>query len=352
LFWLAYNAGKKGITLDLESARGAEIFRALVKGSHFLVESFPPGHLDRLGLGYPSLSKLNPGLIMASVTPFGQEGPYSGYKGSDLTAMAMGGMAYLIGDPEGAPLRISVPQAYFHGSAHACVAMMIAHFFRERTGKGQYLDVSTHECVTRLRYWELRWWEYEKVVTRRGGSSSRSFTPFPQRQVWPCKDGYVGFRVAGGATGRGLTPLVKWMDEEGMAGPLKEIKDWSQVDIASITPEENRRREEVFGRFLLTHTKEELRREAVKRRFHLMPVNSSQDVAHDRQLKARGFWHEVAYPELGVSLTHPGSPFRFNGRPLGPSRRAPLMGEHNGEIYGELGLTEHDLDALKGQGVV
>jgi crotonobetainyl-CoA:carnitine CoA-transferase CaiB-like acyl-CoA transferase len=115
LYWFAYNANKRGITLNIESEEGKEIFKKLVKTAHFVIESHSPGYMDSLGLGYPSLSRVNRAIILTSITPFGQAGPYASYKASDITEMGMCGLMYLCGDPDLPPARISFPQAYLHG---------------------------------------------------------------------------------------------------------------------------------------------------------------------------------------------------------------------------------------------
>jgi len=118
LLWFAYNLNKKGITLNIETVDGREIFKRLVKTSDFVIESFPPGYMARLGLDYSALSQINPRIIMTSITPFGQTGPYRDYKGSDLICMASGGLMYVSGDPDRPPVRITIPQAYCHAGAH------------------------------------------------------------------------------------------------------------------------------------------------------------------------------------------------------------------------------------------
>jgi crotonobetainyl-CoA:carnitine CoA-transferase CaiB-like acyl-CoA transferase len=123
LFWLAYNANKRSITLAIEKPEGKEIFKMLVQKADVVLESFPPGTMAGLGLGYEELSKVNPSLVMTSITPFGQSGPYRDFKASDLTLWCLGGMAYVSGDPDRAPVQVSFPQACLHGAAAAAGAL-------------------------------------------------------------------------------------------------------------------------------------------------------------------------------------------------------------------------------------
>ena len=149
LFWWAYAANKRGITLNLHTADGAELLKGLVKDAHFLIESFPPGYLEGLGLSYEELRAISPGLVMVSITPFGQDGPYAGYKAPDIVGMAMGGLMYLTGDPDRAPVRVGFPQFHLHGSAAAAAGAMIAHTHRALTGEGQHVDVSCQQAVAK-----------------------------------------------------------------------------------------------------------------------------------------------------------------------------------------------------------
>ena len=142
LFWWAYAANKRGITLNLDTNNGVTLFRRLVKEAHFVIESFPPGYLAGLGLGYQELEAINPGLVMVSISPFGQDGPYSHYQATDIVGMALGGFMALTGDSDRAPLRVGFPHFYHHGAAAGAAGAMLAHTHRAVTGQGQHVDVS------------------------------------------------------------------------------------------------------------------------------------------------------------------------------------------------------------------
>src|SRR3972149_79549 len=137
LFWFAYNANKRGITLNIETADGREIFRRLVKRADFVIESLPPGYMDSLHIGYAVLKEINPRLIMAGISPFGQKGPYAHSNASDLITMAMSGFMYLHGDPDRPPVWISFPQASISAGAECAAAALIAHRHREGGGGGR-----------------------------------------------------------------------------------------------------------------------------------------------------------------------------------------------------------------------
>lgn len=351
LFWFAYNTSKRGMTLNVETLEGREIFKRLAATAHFVLESFPPGYMDKLGLGYSTLKKLNPQLILTSITPFGQTGPYKDYKTSDIVALAMGGLMNLNGDPDRPPLRFSVEQAYLQAGAQAAAGTMIAHHYRQLTGIGQWVDVSLQECIVSTLWLEQHFWDISQEILRREGVR----TPRGQiaiRILFPCQDGFISWRIFVAMQGAKTRALVKWMEEEGRAGELSRV-EWEAIDMDKISQPELDAWEETFGRFFLTHTKAELYEEAVKRGIMLFPLNTIGDLLPDPQLSARDFWEEIPHPELGASLVYPGAPFKSDEAPWGVRRRAPLIGEHNHEIYeGELGFTGEELLLLKKGNIV
>ena len=355
LYWFAYNLNKRGITLNIETKDGQQIFRRLVKASDFVIESFPVGYMHKLGLDYSALSKINPRIILTSITPFGQTGPYKHYKASDIVGMAMGGLMYITGTPERPPVRITFPQAYLQASAHAAAATMIAHYYRETSGEGQHVDVSMQQCVVWGLANAISLWELNRMILKRVGSYlSGRWTGTKQRLVWQCKDGYVLYVVMGGAfgakTNRGI---VQWMEEEGMTNEFLQKMDWDAFDMAKQTQEQQDKVEEPIARFFLKHTKAELYEGAFKRGIMLAPVSSPKDIIENAQLKARDFWVNVEHPELGITVSYPGAFIKASETPCVIKRRAPLIGEHNLEVYeGELGLSRAEICALKQADVI
>ena len=355
LYWFAFNAGKKGITLDVEKRDGKAIFLRLIEQADFVVESFSPGYLEGIGLGYPRLRQVNNRIIMTSVSPFGPDGPYKDYKGPDLVVWALGGMLYLCGDADCSPVRVSFPQSYSHAGAAAAAATLIAHYHREVTGEGQHVDVAAQQCVEWTTAEIAQIWEMNRRKVRRTGQFRvRPTTGARLREVWPCKDGFVCFRVMGGKTGSGfMKALVEWMDSEGMCNSYLRGRNWEELDLGKVTQEEYDLAEGPIGEFFLSHTKAELYEEATKRRVQLFPISTSEDVVKDPQLTARGFWIELEHPELGTAIAYPGPFAAFRGASCGPGFRAPLIGEHNQEIYsGRLGLSKEELVLLKETGVI
>jgi len=358
LFWFAYGANKRGITLDIETTDGKGIFKRLVKTADIVIESFPPGYLSGLGLGYDTLSEVNPQVILTSITPFGQTGPYKDYKGPDIVSMAMGGYMFLTGDPDRAPVRISFPQADFNAAGEAVVGTMIALYYRGTSGLGQHVDAAAQVAMIRWLQNSVPFWVLHKVILKREGPyMAGSSAVVPLRGVWRCKDGFVAFTIFGGAiAGKMMPPLLEWMEAEGMSDEgMQKLKrrQWAEFDMACGDAEVFNLMQEKFAAFFLTHTKSELYEGSVKRNIMLAPVATAKDHLEDKQLKARGYWVKLEHPELGTTLTYPGAFCKASEISCSLRRRAPLIGEHNLEIYQqELGFPTEELVALKQGGVI
>lgn len=360
LFWFAYNCNKRGITLDIEKADGKEIFKQMVKTADFVIESFPVGYLDKLGLGYSVLEQINPGVILVSITPFGQTGPWKDYKTSDIVAWATGGEMAPFGQPDRPPIRVSHhSQAYLNAGADGVIGALMALYQRHSTGQGQQVDVSIQEAVVQSLEHITSAWDLRKAFPRRGaggsvdGAAVNVVTTHTTR-VWPCKDGYVSWFYWQGTSMAPRTngPMVKWMASEGMADEWLLNYDWTRFD-TKVPQAEIDRMEEPTGKFFLKHTKAELFEGALKFNVQVYPVSTTADILDNAQLASRNFWTGVEHPELNAVLTYPKA---FPDGPEAPgkiTRRAPLIGEHNEEIYtGKLGISRERLVVLKQAGVI
>ncbi|MEK6601989.1 MAG: CoA transferase [Candidatus Binatota bacterium] len=356
LYWFGFNNNKRGVTLNLESPRGGELFLRLLAGAHFIIESFTPGYLDRLDFSYAALSRINPRLVHTSITPFGQTGPYSGFSASDIEIMAMSGCMSLTGDPDRPPLRITFPQSYQWTGSYAAVGTLAAHLHRQRTGEGQQVDVSAQACMLWAFSHAHTFWDLNRHLEKRAGSfmTGRSITGAKMRVFWPCKDGYLNFIIYGGEAGRKTNQaLVEWMDSKGMAPEFLGKKEWKSFNIAAVTQEEIDRMEEPIARFFQQVTKKEFLEEVIKREMLGYPVATVEEIFQDPQLESRQFWQSLDHPELQTSILYPGGFARFSEAPCKIWRRAPLIGEHNEEIYcGEMGLKTDDLTKLKQEGII
>lgn len=360
LFWFAYNTSKQGITLDIEKEDGKEIFKELIKHFDLVIESYQPGYMERLGLDYLVLQEINPGIILTSITPFGKDGPYGDFKGADIVLWGMGGMLYLSGDDDRPPTQVSVPQAYLHGGLHGAMASMFALYYKEMTGEGQYVDVSIQQAVLWATYAAPETWDVNKVVRRRTGPffiahRSEQLGELRTRLTWPCKDGFVSYSFPGGVTSAskaGAQHIVKMMNKEGLGHELKDY-DWGSYDALTITQEERDELDKRLLEFVATKTKAQLYEMALNEGIMLAPLNNIEDLVESPHLAARGFWEIVEHPELGAYLTYPGAPIKLNQSHWGIQCRAPLVGEHNQEVYKRyLGLSKEHLLLLKQAGVI
>jgi len=354
LFWWAYTANKRSITLNLATTDGQMLLKRLVKSADFLIESSPPGDLAALGLGYQDLAALNPALIVVSITPFGQDGPYAMYQAPDLIGMGLAGFMYVTGDPDRPPVRVGFPHFYLHGSGAGAAGAMLAHAQRVLTGQGQHVDVSCQEAVARALASAPQSYAMTGAVIMRQGSYRQTGATTYMRITWPCQDGFVNFQLSGGAAaGRGVNNLVLWMAEEGLGDTYLESLDFTRMGYGDITMEVLARIVPPVERFMLSHTKQELFEGAVARRILLFPVATPRDILHNPQLRARQYFQQVPHPDLGSTLTTLGPFVRASATPLQQRRLAPKLGEHNIEVYTqELGLQPRDLTQLREAGVV
>lgn len=354
LYWFAYNLNKRGITLNIETKDGQEILRRLVKNADILIESFSPGYMDSLGLGYRALSEINSRLIMVSITPFGQTGPYKNYKGPDLVCMAMSGFMYICGDADKPPVRIPIPQSYLAGGAEGAVGAAIAYYHRQTSGEGQHVDISIQESLLLTMALAIPLWQVEHSHLKRYGSSRRLGSGGLSRIVWPCKDGHVNFVIHGGQTGSHTNKaLADWMDEEGMLPDFMREVDWNKLDLVTIPKELMSSLEEHIGKFFLGRTKAELYQWARENQAMLYPVSTTEDLMKSDQLSERNFWVDVEHPEVGDTICYPGAWAMLSAASLTIRRRAPLIGEHNQEIYeGELHMPHSEIVMLKQAGVI
>jgi len=359
LYFLAYQAGKRSITLKLESADGRDLLKQLVKHADFLVEAFPLGHLEALGLGYETLAALNPRLIHATITPFGDKGPGKDYKAADIVSWASGGAMFLMGQEGRPPVQMSVPQAWLHAGAEAAVASMIAHYPRQVDGLGQHIVVNAQACVV----WTLM---NEQAMPLLHGDYLRRSGVFTgaiggrRKTVYQCKDGHVSFLIAGGAYFNSTNAVIAWMKEEGAApawlaaaGGLKTLTPSGFMAASAADLKELDDAEEAVQRFFLTKTKKELWQNILKRRLFGAPVANAADIADDPQLKARDYFVTVDHAGLDRTFTVPGAFAKMSETPVGPQGAAPQLGQHNHEIYGGLlGLSKAEIVELRAAGVI
>ena len=321
LYFLYFNTNKRSLVLDLASDADRTRLRRLAATADIVLDSFPPGFLDGRSLGYRSLSRINPALVMTSITPFGLTGPYRDFAGSDLVAQAMGGLMYVQGDDAKPPCAAPFDLAYQLASRHAAFATLAALNGRRSTGRGRHVDVSLQEVVGHLLFTVAKY-AFDGQIVRRAG---RLITNAPPPSgYYRCKDGrWASVSVI---FLRHWQVLAQWMGNEVLKEPLWEDRDYRYANQDLVI--------EGMQEFVSGFGLEEFVAAAQERGLSAIPINTLQDVVESPKNRAREWFAEVAHPRLGA-LQFPGAPYRMGGTPWHVYRPAPSLGQHTEEVVAE-----------------
>lgn len=334
LLFLYLNTGKKSITLNLKTATGRKLFKELVKDSDILVENFEPRVMPGLGLDYETLEKINPGLVMTSISNFGQTGPYRDFKSSEVVALSLGGLAYVTGDPDRSPLKLGGYQAQYQGGLNGGMAALTALWYRENTGLGQHVDISIMECVGSIMEQLDAQWEYNREIAVREGQR------WVGRACWgpyECQDGWVTMCLAR----RRMRPLGDIVGEPVLNNPEYHMNTRIYADEIDM----------LLKPALKNITKDEFYHKGQEAGMPIGIVATPKDILDSSQLQARNYLVEIDHPVVGKFM-YPGAPSMAHGTPW-VTGRAPLLGEHNEEIFGQrLGYSKQDLVKLRSYGVI
>jgi crotonobetainyl-CoA:carnitine CoA-transferase CaiB-like acyl-CoA transferase len=332
--FLYLNTDKQSVTLDLESPDGREIFRRLIADADVLVEDRPPGEMERLGLGYEALRAINPSLIMTSITPFGQQGPYRDYKAHHLNLYHASGQGYLL--PMWAPNLNNAPVkgpgflGEFDGGIAGAIATLAALFWRGNGGTGQYIDISKQHAMFQLERSQLRRYVDTGVSPNRTGKGRLL------ESLVECKDGYAVVILSSQSQWEGLY--------EAMGRP-----EWGAREPFNTQAGRSANYQELrqhLGEWARRLTVEELFHSVQKHRTACAPIRTAEQIYHASQFRAREYFEEVVHPVAGA-FEYPGNPFRLSNMIRHPKRPAPLLGQHNEAVYcGRLGYSKTDLVKL------
>ncbi len=339
--YLYYNCNKQGVTLNLRDARGRDLLDRLLSEADVFVHDFPPAQANAMDLEYQRIHEINPRLVMTSISPFGESGPYRDYKAHDLTTLAAGGWLWLNGwpgHPEMPPLRPFGQQSARQAGVNAAVATMGALFSRLRSGKGQHIEVSAQECITSILEFAFTIWSYMETPTARWGQR-----PIQPIDFFQCKDG--GWIFALCVEEHQWQRLVE----------LMETPEWTTWEVASnrFARASNWDALRPFMEEWVSHwNTDDLYRAAQEKRVPFAPASTLADLVDSPHLKARGFFVEVAYPQAGT-LKQPGAPYKLSRTPWEIRSSAPTLGQHNQSVFNErLGLSSGELKSLREAGVV
>jgi benzylsuccinate CoA-transferase BbsE subunit len=344
LSFLYRNTSKRSVTLDLHRPEGADLFRRLVASADVLIETWPTGALDELGLGEAALRLAKPSLVVTSLSGFGRTGPQRDLKSSDLIASALGGTLHVHGYAEDPPVKLAGSHADVMTSTCAAAATMIALHHAARTGQGQHVDVAAIEVMAAVSHiCGTGKWLDDGIVPRRAGTGLFASVP---SGAYPCRDGLAYLMI-----NRPLhwKALAEWIHEETgneavlsplFEGPSSARYEFRELIDAAIA--------ELTERFTVA----DVVREGQRRHLAFTPVSTAGAVAADEHLAARGYFVDVEHPGEGT-LRYPGAPYRHGRTPWRMSRPAPAPGEHNEEIWcDELALSRDELDRLAAAGVI
>ena len=336
LTFLYLNTNKKGVTLDPSSVTGRKLLDRLLADADVVVENNPPAEAEAMGLDYASLSAANPQLVVTSITPFGQTGPYNDFQATDIVTYALSGLMYHTGDSDKAPLRNVLDQSFYVAGANAAAATQVALFARLTSGEGQHVDVSAAECLGAHLVQPVPYYNYMGAVKGRRPVRGAGFD-----ELMPARDGYVAPSVQGSqpwATIAGLIGLEELQDEKFATGAgriahgeelkellIKGLAQWDRMPLFLASGE----RRLVFGM-----------------------AQDAGDVANCPHLQAREFFVDVDHPVVGRAQ-YPGMAVRLPGETITPSAPAPLLGQHNAEVFGpELGYSPGELVSLRQHGII
>ena len=339
--FLFLNTNKHSMTLDIETVRGQAILKELVKDADILIESYKPGYLDSIGLGYETLSAVNPKLVMTSLSNFGQTGPYKDYEGVDLTMWAMAGGMINSGHLDEYPLKLAGRIASFQTGSVAVAAIMTAYWNALLNDEGEQVDVSFYEAwngsIDR-RTMNLVVYSYTGELSQRALPASRLAAG-----AYPCADGYFHFSAGGR---RFVDRLLPMMGLEHMANEYP----WND-DVALAQPDTAEQFDAIFIPWLLEQTKQDLRDLCQAAGVLGAPVNTVEDIINDPHFEAREYWQIIDHPATGP-LQYPGFNFRFHGLDRPARTPAPLLGQHTEEVLTGLGYQPQEIGLLRHQQVV
>ncbi len=334
--WLYLGTNKRSVTLDISQPTGQRLLRRLVEDANVIVESFPPSHLESLGLGFEALRSIKRRIVLVSITPYGQSGPKAGWRATNLTSFASGGQMSLTGEPDREPLVNAGYQAEYQAGLQAFAAAAVAAHQADATEVPQHVDISVQECMASALELYLPWWAYlKRDISKRGGNVLSSMVG-----VFPTADGHIGLHIMP----RNWPWFARAMGREDLIDDPRFRDNYTRL-------KHNDELMTIVCAWAAGQKAKEVYRQAGAARVPIAFVHTLADLLESEQLKAREYFQEVEHPLAG-RLTYPGPPFRMS-EVQWRAGRAPLLGEHNREVYcGELGLSGEELARLRAAGVV
>lgn len=356
LYFWHYNFGKRGVTLDIHTPAGTDLLKKLIAESDVLLDTLPLGTLEKLGLDWVALQKINPRLIYVLLTPFGQSGPWRDYKANDLVHLALGGQMMCCGyspKEDGTydtpPIAPQMWHAYHITGNQAFIATVGALIGRETTGVGEMIDVPIHQAVSVCTEVDVPLWIYNQTACYR--QTGRHAQPVVGAEVqFPTKDNRHSIILPNPFPG-GYETLVQFLDEKGHVGDLtgEHYQDPNKRKGLAFA----KHFADVQAECVAAFDMEEIWREGQSLGIPWSPIRLPEENLLDEQWQGRATFTEVEHPELGERMSYIGAPMLPHDVSWRTGPRAPLVGEHNAEIYGkQLGLGLDEITQLKERKVI
>ncbi len=358
IYWTAYTRGKRGITCNLEDARGRDLLLRLLESADFLIESADVGRMAALRIDYQTLHERQPRLIYTSISAFGQTGPKSHYIGSDLAIWAAGTALLMTGDDDRPPVRVSQPQAWGHAAGDAAGGALLALHARHQTGLGQHVDTSAQVSAAQATLAQILAYAIGSPDPERFGGGLK-LRGVGIRSTADVLDGHIVLTLAPGpAIGHFANHAVRWLVDVGALDDSLLDQDFvtyaDRAVVGQADPELFPRVQQIMREQVATRTKQEMLDISIAYDLLLVPVLDIADLGASPQLESRGFWRSVEHPD-GRSVVYPSPPLQIyrNGRAMeGAVHPAPAPGQDNEAIYGELGIDPGELAQLRSEGVI
>ncbi len=336
-YFLCANRGKKSITLDLGVPLAREVVRRLAAQSDVFLENYKVGDMARFGLGWEELSALNPGLVYCSITGFGQNGPYAARPGYDFMIQGMGGLMSITGErdelPGGGPQKVGVAVADLMSGMYATVAILGALYARQRTGRGQYIDVALFDCQVAMLANVNMNYLVTGVPPQRLGNAHANIVPY---QVFEASDGHLILAVGNDAQFKKFCDLAgrpEWAQDERFASNAARVDNRG-----TLVP--------LVAERIKARTREAWLSALESAGVPCGPINLLDEVFAHPQVEARGLRIELPHPGGGL-VPLVASPMHLSDTPAGYDLPPPLLGQHNHEILGErLGLSDQEIAAI------
>ena len=338
-YYLSINRNKRSLTLNLQDAQAQEVFMKLAKDIDVVVENFTPGVMGRFGLDYDAVKAVSPKVVYCSISGFGQDGPYRNRPAYDQIMQGVGGLMSITGEPDGEPQKIGIAVTDIGAGMWSAFAIMAALHHREKSGEGQYIDISMLDAQVAWLTYQAAFFFANGEAPKRMGAAHPTLVPY---QAFMCNDGkYINVAVG--------SERIWGRFCQGMG--REDLKDHPDYATNSVRVNHRGAMVSMLQDIFLTRPVAEWVEDLQAANVPCGPINDLADVFADPQVLARNMYLEMPHPTLG-SIKQTGLPIKFSLTPGGLDRHPPLLGEHNQEILQSLGYSDADVQSLKEQSVI